>query len=295
MATESSNNESSEYTLEIVWNESNLFYLINYTPDQYEAVLPSLLENSEMLTQFLGNKNVRSNLFAQYQQALDAANFELTRASELALICDFLNNKNYSSEESESLFRLLEKEGFTKDNFIVKYLIETQSTWLSIPIIAAGENWIATSWYTPGGNLVSAKYDKNPELSNAMKTLLNTKNAGFGGTRISEPTVKYNCHSYAWVSRSTSNKYWLDNVAAYISDPAAVSIISDVRLARPGDIIFWDTNNTKYEHSAVIEQVSGSEVKDIYVTSKWGEAGLYQHNVLNCPYYSNTFAIFRLK
>lgn len=36
-------------------------------------------------------------------------------------------------------------------------------------------------------------------------------------TRRATPTVKYNCHSYAWYSQSTANKHWMNSPSKYMS------------------------------------------------------------------------------
>lgn len=95
-------------------------------------------------------------------------------------------------------------------------------------------------------------------------------------TLISEPTTNYNCHSYAWYSQSTSNKYWMNSPVKYYADGSySVSSNNSGSVA----IYFGHPNITVGNpiHSAVVEG------DDVFV-SKWGQAGLYRHSPNHSPY-----------
>ncbi|WP_288527246.1 hypothetical protein [uncultured Eubacterium sp.] len=96
-------------------------------------------------------------------------------------------------------------------------------------------------------------------------------------TIISGISPKYNCHSYAWYSTSTGNRYWINNPSAYITDgsykKASVYILnSKLTYTYSGEII----------HSGIISGVSDKHLT--YVTSKWGSLGVYKHLYFDCPY-----------
>lgn len=113
-------------------------------------------------------------------------------------------------------------------------------------------------------------------------------------TPISDPTFKYNCHSYAWYSQSTSqNNIWLNYPYVYYSDSdRSYEEVSDPRL---GDIVCYYGYNNKNVfgnlHSGIItrytDQSSNGTIGDLnkyIVTSKWGAGGLYEHRGDICPY-----------
>ena len=83
---------------------------------------------------------------------------------------------------------------------------------------------------------------------------------------ISGSTVKYNCHSYAWYSQSTKNKYWMDDPYWYINDGSHSRNTNST--PDRGDKVHY----YKGDHSAV--GYSGRTVK-----SKWGAGPLMKHKV----------------
>lgn len=116
-------------------------------------------------------------------------------------------------------------------------------------------------------------------------------------TRLGSSTTKYNCHSYAWYSQSTSNKYWMVSPLAYINDGSYLSAPSPVKNNR----MIWFTNGEP-THSAIVQSVLSGPVNMNYgytdlviVNSKWGQLGLYRHNGMNSPYWdNNTYTAFYL-
>lgn len=113
-------------------------------------------------------------------------------------------------------------------------------------------------------------------------------------TKLAEPTLSYNCHSYAWHKQSPSpnekawiNRYRIDpktgnttsvlNLDKYWNDGSYKSITTVTDGSIPSGI----PNNAKVfypggDHSAI--KVSGTAF-----VSKWGLAGLYRHEPMACP------------
>lgn len=86
----------------------------------------------------------------------------------------------------------------------------------------------------------------------------------------------YNCHSYAWYSTSTSNKYWINDPNAYMYDGSYTKQSS----ASAGNKACW--SGSPYPvHSAIVRSVSGNTVTYI---SKWGFNGVFIHSANDCPY-----------
>ena len=125
-----------------------------------------------------------------------------------------------------------------------------------------------------------------------------------GAVCLEEASLRYNCHSHAWVERDTElTTGWVDSVGAFIQDG------SYVRIAEPevGCIVVYyktmsidlvtihaDGSETSesiiylrsLSHSGVVTAVpTGSRLlPDITVESKWGRAGLFRHKGDVCPY-----------
>lgn len=59
-----------------------------------------------------------------------------------------------------------------------------------------------------------------------------------------------------------------------------------------------ENNNCKYIHSGIVENIPNNfiysrnmyELNQVLIKSKWGEYGLFQHNVNQCPYFPNNAA-----
>lgn len=89
-------------------------------------------------------------------------------------------------------------------------------------------------------------------------------------TRHRSSTRKYNCHSYAWYSTSTSNNIWINDPAKYWTD-GSYRLNSNVGQA--GRKVFYPNG----DHSAITINTT-----EFY--SKWGELGLMRHVYNYSPY-----------
>lgn len=137
--------------------------------------------------------------------------------------------------------------------------------------------------YTDGLNYIVQLSD----LSSDAKTSLNTQYYDiFGINPISGsgPTVKYNCHSYAWYKQTSCN-YWVDS-----PNTTGYTLVDKLTVSVGGKMVYYGSNDESYTtltHSAVIsgiEYMPKSKVS-FTVKSKWGMCGLYEHLWYNCPYY----------
>jgi len=93
-------------------------------------------------------------------------------------------------------------------------------------------------------------------------------------TRLSNCSKKYNCHSWAWYSPSTSNNKWMNSPGddAYWLDGSYFQVSA----ATPGCRVSYASD----DHSAIV--VSSSLFK-----SKWGSEALMQHAPSYAPYNSS--------
>lgn len=170
----------------------------------------------------------------------------------------------------------------------------------------AGRPILSVKLYTPRGTAVDASVTVG-ELTageQSAATAEKKKYSALGAVCLEEASLRYNCHSYAWVERDTElTSCWVDSVGAFIQDG------SYVRIAEPevGCIVVYyqtmsidlvtihaDGSETSesiiylrsLSHSGVVTAVpTGSrQLSDITVESKWGRAGLFRHKGDVCPY-----------
>lgn len=170
----------------------------------------------------------------------------------------------------------------------------------------AGRPILSVKLYTPRGTAVDASVVVG-ELTageQSAATAVKKKYSALGAVCLEEASLRYNCHSYAWVERDTElTSCWVDSVGAFIQDG------SYVRIAEPevGCIVVYyqtmsidlvtihaDGSETSesiiylrsLSHSGVVTAVpTGSrQLSAITVESKWGRAGLFRHKGDVCPY-----------
>ena len=170
----------------------------------------------------------------------------------------------------------------------------------------AGRPILSVKLYTPRGTAVDASVTVG-ELTageQSAATAVKKKYSALSAVCLEEASLRYNCHSYAWVEQDTElTTGWVDSVGAFIRDG------SYVRIAEPevGCIVVYyktmsidlvtihaDGSETSesiiylrsQSHSGVVTAVpTGSrQLSDITVESKWGRAGLFRHKGDVCPY-----------
>ena len=74
------------------------------------------------------------------------------------------------------------------------------------------------------------------ELVGLEISYLNNQYVVFGGTLLSNPTKRYNSHSYAWYSQNVeTNQYWIDDPTNYYSSIK----YEEVTTPQVGDIICY--------------------------------------------------------
>ena len=151
---------------------------------------------------------------------------------------------------------------------------------LSAAVASAGSVWTPVNGvvYTPVGNPVGAVYSRSPELtSSEIQQYISQVISSYPNAQlIGNPTIKYNCHSFAWYNRSTANPYWINVYPSiYVSDGSYSSYNGVPSYGMVG-VYSGGT------HSCLF---MGGSISDGFIArSKWGAAGLYQHSYLYSPY-----------
>ncbi len=172
------------------------------------------------------------------------------------------------------------------DSVIVQELL-TGITMLS----TASYSYTTTTVYTPNGSAVSGRVYSS-DLTTSDKTYCNNYvSTNYpNATKISGPTIYYNCHSYAWYSSVYStNHVWINNPSAYRTDGSySLNGIIGSGYSFPtgavhGNKAYYKNSSTttSNDHSAIIY----SSTK---YTSKWGRMALMRHAQSYCPYYYNS-------
>lgn len=179
-----------------------------------------------------------------------------------ACILDYLQIQTYADRNEDELSDndLVKKAYLTS---FYQYMTEAEIS----PLISTPGGTPVTSYY----NMTWSDHGTTKAQAQAQENLI--KATYPNATELAGINPAYNCHSYAFYSASTSNKYWINDPNPYLSDGSYTKMSS----ASAGYRACW----AKSEHSAIVYSVSGSTIR---VTSKWGAYGLFRHKLNDCPY-----------
>lgn len=143
--------------------------------------------------------------------------------------------------------------------------------------------------YTPNGTAVLYQ---NKTCSHPVSTYHSAIDddlaLAFTVTPISPGTCKYNCHSYAWYSTSTSNTCWISEPSAYMTDGSYTIYCSGLGISSTyvyyNYKVSYGSSTSGTRHSAIIADSNTSvTLANRYVKSKWGSAGVFSHLLTNVP------------
>lgn len=251
-------------TEELVYAVLDYPLLINlYAYDSYEAGLEALSEESDAFKELL----------------------KRTDASEKLLNVMEEKDKARVSEDEDTL-----------EHLTLSILLSEKTIWNSLSDKEKAKEMMSisatsTTVKTPNGTSVPVLI-RGEELSSSQKTSINNqyKTAYPLATYLSTSTTNYNCHSYAWYSASTSNKYWMNNPSSYMTDGSytRVYVVID---AAAGTRMYYDNG----AHSAIVYQYGGplNNANLLKVTSKWGQGPLMRHTANYSPYASSNVTLWK--
>lgn len=192
--------------IEVMISESNILSEIINRDDGAEKLLLAYerldLESNEKSKEIDKNNSMIQDVFLEGILAKEEVFTKLTSEEKSSL--NKAVNKNVEIKENSSDY-----DGYTYV-FYNEYENEQTETY------GIARDTSATV-KTPKGTSVSVikrTYSATESSEAYNYTVKNYPNA----TIISGATTNYNCHSYAWYSQSTSNKYWMNNPGAYMSD-----------------------------------------------------------------------------
>lgn len=119
----------------------------------------------------------------------------------------------------------------------------------------SAEPLVEVAVYTPKGTRVDCSKISETHPASDHLNWDNALQARYNITKLYDGTCVFNCHSYAWYSRSASNPYWMENPSAYMSDGSYRRIYSGSSGQlymgtgiQSGDIVYYGGNT----HSAVV-------------------------------------------
>jgi len=98
--------------------------------------------------------------------------------------------------------------------------------------------------------------------------------------KLGDADNRYNCHSYAWYSASTSNRYWMNSPKPYVED-GSYKCIGNSPTAVGQKVVYKDQSYVPMDnwiHSGITVNTSS------IIKSKWGQGPLMQHGILYSPY-----------
>ena len=94
-------------------------------------------------------------------------------------------------------------------------------------------------------------------------------------TLLRSSSRKYNCHSYAWYSQSSSNNRWMNDPSSYWEDGSYQQVYWAYSPIPPyvNSKVYYPCGN----HSAIV-------YSSMLFNSKWGLGPLMRHTPSYCPY-----------
>lgn len=242
------------------------------------------------------NEYSKANVMTSYQLDLQDCTemskesidqFFLTQTLEFLVSCDQMENGAYSVDE-QKLFEkeLNEKEasrsnsGLYSDFSDIYQEYQSEKADLCSVKLMAGESYSTGYVYTPNGTTVTTLLNRSPEYTQSEILAINNSvaNSYPNATFYSNASVKYNCHSYAWYQQS-ANIHWINYPSSYMTDGSYTRYLGTPSVGMKAYYYNGD-------HSGVVANVSNGT---IYIRSKWGPAGVYQHYLNDCPYTPGTY------
>lgn len=189
-----------------------------------------------------------------------------------------------TNEDLSSLAEIAENKSRLKSDALNVYSGSCVSFARALSEVAGSDltSTLAYTIKTPAGTRVEVyNYANIDDWTSAEKNVLNEQmlEAYPTATLLRDASKKYNCHSYAWYSTSSTNHYWMDDPSAYMSDGSYSKSTRQI-----GDKAYWSHSVSGVPiHSGIVEEhmQSGAFVG---ARSKWGQLGVYNHRFDDCPY-----------
>lgn len=273
------------------------FLMDIYAYDTYQKGFKAVSERFNGLKELMQRKDSATKLLSKYKnmtvakdvkkvtskQIFDLSNIEvILRQDE---ILTKFNNVEINEMEKEVENKYLKK----KENKQIYGLTVATSYIAQAEIQDSFVKAQATLYvYTPKGTAVEV-FIRGELLTAPEKIAMDNyvRDNYPGASVVRTATTNYNCHSYAWYSTSSTNKYWMNYPNAYMTDGSYKKRTGEITDNALNDKVYYNTRGN--EHSGTVyAQTRGNSP---YVISKWGAFGLVKHYYSVCPYYVSPYAI----
>ncbi len=138
---------------------------------------------------------------------------------------------------------------------------------------------------TPNGSVVETRKYID-DLTEEEKEIINERTAiDFPNAKLSlDPTLKFNCHSYVWYSKYSFNEHWMPDPSPYIDDGSYDLVTSRTDFSVIPSFVSNGTRAVWYDKDSDIHYIHSGLVMNGMIVSKWGRAGLYEHEQGDSPY-----------
>ncbi len=256
---------STETLLESVLDYPFMIDMLAF--NTYEEGYERVKSEFPALQELIERDNLSSALIDEYYQLSSSKSKNIDENIVKIGYITILTNQDEVEDNID--FKVLEEldELFKKDNL---YLYES---------LQDEKNLKAGGPTTPNGNSVAAINNSSiADFTTSQKEAYNKQvTSTYNVTVVSNPTKKYNCHSYAWYSQSTSNYYWINDPSKYMTDGSYKKTTGTIK---SGNKVYWVNGS----HSGIISYVGTSGIGNVKAKSKWGQLGVYNHYLDDCPY-----------
>lgn len=220
-----------------------------------------MVSETVVLETILAQKDIVSDLTAKEQRMLvDELETKLTEKISL----------NEYHENLSTFYDIAEKNGTAAQ-------LELNSGIVDKKLAVAKKNVIYIK--TPKGSKVEVQ--KNSYKGDAWSNDLTKEYVKAYPLAIKKGKAdnRYNCHSYAWYSRSDTNPYWMNSPKKYVSD-GSYKYVGTKPTAKNQIVVYMYQQMPidSWLHSGVTINDRGG------IISKWGQAPLMQHLLGYDPY-----------
>lgn len=152
--------------------------------------------------------------------------------------------------------------------FIVDGTFEASPFVLTPTEELCNKKWIYTSCNTRVEAWIVNELLNQNEINNQVEALLAHPSA----KQISPPTLRFNCHSYAFWDASVTNQYWINNPINFLA------CYNTTASPATNDRIYFNSAS----HSGIVTSTNPKKI-----TSKWGSGCLVSSDYDDTPYYNN--------
>lgn len=208
----------------------------------------------------------------QTLQSLSPAEYEIIVSTSRNILDKISNTSYYNTDELNDLITLVLMKSTT-------------------PSSSAVLRDSAATLYTPKGTAVNAINITSELTAQEKQAWRDWIAANYPNAIIvSDASKRYNCHSYAWYSQSTSNHYWINapEQQKYWLDGSYKKIASYNGGTWPSGIT----------HGVVVDYVNDDHSARVFsstqIISKWGQGPVVRHPFRYCPYNSSAANFYDL-